>query len=940
MIECPDCHFTAGPAEAASNGGTCPNCSRPYRDQPTPLNSEMSMRDMPEPGMEDSGGNPLQEGMLGDWQNREKRDESYASVKPQFEVTEVIVPDPDSIREDKEQMEKNADFLDTLGDIGKDVAPVAGGVAGFALGGPAGAALGAGLAGGGVSALEGNSVGQDLGTGALDAGLGLAGGMGAGALGLSSLPAAAGEAGDMAAGAGAASMGADAASAQGATSSGLGSLMKSAWGKVPTQQLQKAYMTHSLLNDAGNMTQPAQQSTMGQPAPALPSSYYSAVETPSSQGHIPSNDTSNPEEVDFHEKNDESHEDPLSQIGQSPGGTDMGPDDFFEADSPAFAQFATLLPKILDFALSDKSAAGDPDMESLHQALEAEKPGYMDSANDAHGEKIIVALLGGKGNEEQSDDLLQDNDAPHDPISEHEATALKPGLEQTCPTCGGVMDASTGHCPQCGSPNMMSQPQPTNPAFTTPQQMMDPAPAQNPAMPVVAAASQGPNDPQQQAAVAELLQQEGRDQEIPTMLTEPWNYGDELSKITGGEEPPDGIGQEGPPPPQTPPGQESQSPVPPMSAPPGGAGGSQMLSAISKYAATVDGVAEKCPNCGSHTTGYTDYENGNLGCKTCGHKWTGKKMTPTVQSATSLVHEAPVPAVPDTQGEEVQPSDNGERGNHSWIDASGTPLQVGQSYQLYSSTYSIPDPITIDAVKPDVIEYTTHGEYGMSHRTEMTHEEANVEKYSFIPSEAPEEVQPEAGEEHPGTAPVPGPGEVTDSSTPHEMQPMMSSVTADFNDTNPPGIDSAGGEPPMPPGMDNNVTQTDAGQANRIAQMLMKEGFPQAMAEAKAVELVRGLGTHEMRGVAEDIQAAPETQHPLGPSYGSTEEEPKEHGPDWLKEDDDPDDLAPRTAGAKMTPWEQRDYIDEMGDARNSDKMNLGGTHYEMNDLDESFLWG
>ena len=165
------------------------------------------MRNMPEPGMEDSGGNPLQEGILGDWQNSKVRDEAFASVQepePDFEVEEVIVPDPDSLRADKRQMaQKQADFMDTLGDIGQVAAPVAGGVAGFALGGPAGAAIGAGLAGGGMEALNGGDVGDVAQTGLTDAALGGLGGVGAGALRLGTI-------------------GAGEAAAQGTTRGGIG----------------------------------------------------------------------------------------------------------------------------------------------------------------------------------------------------------------------------------------------------------------------------------------------------------------------------------------------------------------------------------------------------------------------------------------------------------------------------------------------------------------------------------------------------------------------------------------------------------------------------------------------------------------------------------------------------------------------------------------------
>ncbi len=36
-----------------------------------------------------------------------------------------------------------------------------------------------------------------------------------------------------------------------------------------------------------------------------------------------------------------------------------------------------------------------------------------------------------------------------------------------------------------------------------------------------------------------------------------------------------------------------------------------------------------------------------------------------------------------------------------------------------------------------------------------------------------------------------------------------------------------------------------------------------------------------------------------------------------------------RTAGKKFSPREQREFIEEEGTARNADKLELGGTHYE-----------
>lgn len=903
---------------------------------------------MPEPGTEDAGGNPLQEGILGDWQNRGVRDEAFASVQhpedPKFEVTDVIVPDPESIRPDKSQMEKQADLL---GDIGDVAAPLAGGTAGFLIGGPAGAAIGAGLAGGGMEALQGGNVGDIATTGLTDAALGGIGGAGGAALKAGSL----GE-----------------AAAAGSTRGGIGSLMKSAWSKVPTEKIKNAYLMHSVMNDASGAAQPMTQPSPGMTQPGaqqMSPSFYSAVDTPTSHGDIPSNNTDDPEQIDFNEKNDGEKDGLQSDIAVNGiGGTDLGPDEFFSPDSGALASFAELLPKILQFALGDQSAAGDPDMEELHQKLEAEKPGYMNAANDDHGSQVVMMIMKGKpGDEANGDDALQDNDSPHDPISEHEATALRPGLETTCPDCGAVMDASTGHCPQCGKQNLRHMPQPTNPQFTTPQQMM------NPPMETTAAGatSQGPVTDQQKAQVAEVLAQEGRSEEIPAMIMEPWNYANELAQITGQEEPPQDIGQPDPPPPVNPAEQQGSMPMPGMAPPGGASSGAPMMAAVKKYAGTVDGFCEHCPKCGSHSTGYLDYEEGDAGCKTCGHKWNAPKM---VEHSSADEDLAAAPMTPELS--QVQPEgEQEETGSLGWTDESGAPLKVNQTYEMFSNNYDIPDRIKIDAVKPDVIEFTLVGEYGLSHRTELTHEEANVEGTSFVPAQAEGEPAPEeAGE---GAQPVPGPGDQTDLSTPHEM--MAARVA------NPESINLE----PNWEGMRAfvlNMARTDPAKAAQINQEMGSEGVsPEELAQASGASPEALQGTGEEMGQIHDL---PETQHPLGPMTGSVGQmnshdivlaenetvdldfdpnatpaydpkvaaffdndptpqqgpvvEVEGTGPAWLM--DGVASTGSRVAGAHMTPWEQRDYIDEMGDARNSEKLQLSGTHYELDDLADSFLWG
>jgi hypothetical protein len=48
-----------------------------------------------------------------------------------------------------------------------------------------------------------------------------------------------------------------------------------------------------------------------------------------------------------------------------------------------------------------------------------------------------------------------------------------------------------------------------------------------------------------------------------------------------------------------------------------------------------------------------------------------------------------------------------------------------------------------------------------------------------------------------------------------------------------------------------------------------------------------------------------------------------------------------RTAGAKFTPMEEREFVEEQGVARNADKLVLDGTHYESkkNVPDAHFMW-
>ncbi len=63
----------------------------------------------------------------------------------------------------------------------------------------------------------------------------------------------------------------------------------------------------------------------------------------------------------------------------------------------------------------------------------------------------------------------------------------------------------------------------------------------------------------------------------------------------------------------------------------------------------------------------------------------------------------------------------------------------------------------------------------------------------------------------------------------------------------------------------------------------------------------------------------------------------------WLMDDSSPVAVDPglmaKFAGKDYSPRQQREFIDESGEARNLDRLDLEGTHYVMNDVDAHFNW-
>lgn len=463
----------------------------------------------------------------------------------------------------------------------------------------------------------------------------------------------------------------------------------------------------------------------------------------------------------------------------------------------------------------------------------------------------------------------------------------------TCPHCGNPLDPQGGFvCPHCNQPVMNSgQPQ-------GPQKPI-------PVVPVTSANHQGPHNAEQFAAVAELLEEEGRANEITAMLQEPWHYADEMARAQAklSKPPVDQTQPDQPEPAQeeAPPG--DTMPMPGMSAP-----DNQMVAAIQKHT-TPDGYTPSCPKCGSGTTGVLS-EDGDCYCHACGNIWK-KPLTKDLVTAHAfhyisehVEHHEDPDVIDAPAADQVRPRDVEQEQDTSlqWKDASGSPLEPGRVYEVHSPDYDIPDIVRIEETKPDGVVWTTLGMHGLSHKSEISKQEAEIEQLSFVPKDDATSEEP-ADEEaiHAEDNPRAGVGDQTDLSTPHEL--FVSSMQK--------GALTAKDFVLIAQAIASSNTEDKEGLARHFAGFLANTN-PNFDVE----RFIAAASGNPQTG--RDNYRGPEPQQIE--DYGMGQRQ------------------VARTAGAKFTPSEQRKFIDEQGEARNRDKLNLAGTHYD-EEPDDSILF-
>jgi hypothetical protein len=311
--------------------------------------------------------------------------------------------------------------------------------------------------------------------------------------------------------------------------------------------------------------------------------------------------------------------------------------------------------------------------------------------------------------------------------------------------------------------------------------------------------------------------------------------------------------------------------------------------------------------------------------------WIVKKAYPdTLQNDSPNPVAAPA-ADATAPGDHSQDQDS----SLSWQDTNGTPLEVGGIYEMHSQQSPIPDMVKVEAKKPDSVVLTMVGEYnspsdqsetapqGPGYTHEIDLHEAQTVGLTFNPApdgegeeeQSQDQTQQDGIGQTVNTEPV---------EQPHDSFPVHTNVS------------------------ETSVQPTDQCPKCEYTHVTSSYTSPTEV----AYECFRCAHQWKIADLDEDNELNPESRA-------------------WIKDDDSPGneigfdpralamastgqgrnirDIAQRdprhaeirerlnkNAGAKFSPREQKEFIDEEGTARNADRHNLEGTHYVESAFDNS----
>lgn len=356
-------------------------------------------------------------------------------------------------------------------------------------------------------------------------------------------------------------------------------------------------------------------------------------------------------------------------------------------------------------------------------------------------------------------------------------------------------------------------------------------------------------------------------------------------------------------------------------------------------------VNYRCQNCGmDHSSEYQPEQRGEfqdfeeeLGQHLLPHEHHSKTALRDERQHGGQGNPVNVPAA-----EQEQPLNQGgdEDSSLTWKDTSGAPLQAGQQYQMVNPSFSLPDLVRVERVKPDGIDVTLLGTYtndpgsnSLTSSTPISKEDMQLQQLSFEPANQTADDQnnePPPGSQAPGLAQVPPSGQTTDEQAASE--PQMAAHSSVDNDCPRCGHREFTSSMITPESTEHScfrcghdwVTEEKESSLHREGEDWVNPSAEWLNEDDNAEDF---LGGRRERMLHAAVQSR---------SLGDIAEKDdrlravREH----LKHEGQ--ERQERLAGKHFTPREQRELIDEDGFARNSDMLDLEGTHYKVRDDYES----
>lgn len=362
----------------------------------------------------------------------------------------------------------------------------------------------------------------------------------------------------------------------------------------------------------------------------------------------------------------------------------------------------------------------------------------------------------------------------------------------------------------------------------------------------------------------------------------------------------------------------------------------------------ADNIAPSCPNCGGGTTGLVGDQDKHAKCHSCKHIWKLPDLLDDNNAAGSTsisrvalrdehqhggqgeqANPVGVPAADQSQ----QQNQGGDQGSSlTWQDTGGAPLKAGQTYQMINPSYSLPDLVRVERVKPDGLDVTLLGTFAndpsqhdpnsLTSSTPISKEDADLQQLSFEPVQQTADDrnnEPPPGSAAPGNAQVPPSGQTTDEQAASE--PQMATHSRVEHDPDCPRCGHMEYTSSMisAEATEHNcfrcghdwVTEEEGmeHQAGVDLSYLMEDEDAEDFLSPRRADMARQAGG-QSRSLS-DIAGKDERLRAVREHLTRNGAERQE-----------------RLAGKHFSPREQRELIDEDGIARNSDLLELEGTHY------------